>query len=112
MGVPGVQETSKNDYKEEIMGCFERHLLDWQFFSSTPYHQEHNCQQNKSELIVCESCMYVLVISVVVYCNYFVGALKSSLKAKGYPTLNKMSNQMKSNMYRPSIHTRNSHSLL
>ena len=44
--------------------------------------------------------MCVLVIYVVVLCIKFVGALKSSLKAKGYPTLNKMSNQMKSNGFR------------
>ena len=53
----GVQERSKSDFKEEIMGCFGCHLLDWQFFLQHPLPprtQLPTIKLSEFELIVCE----------------------------------------------------------
>ena len=74
-GVLGVQESSKSDFKEEIMECFGHHLLDWQFFLQHPLPPRTQLPTNKLnkfelivcelEQIVCESCVFVICVVVL-----------------------------------------------
>ena len=45
-GVLSVQGTCHIDYKEEIMGCFGHHLLDWLFFLQHPLPSQENDRLN------------------------------------------------------------------